>query len=92
MCYNGNYKGKQQRKLKQIVKGCLSPDCSLKLENMKLESLVIVDQHATVNTFPGLVHTARHTMGVGFTRRRYPNLLEGVGHGRVSDWGEVVTR
>ena len=28
---------------------------------MKLESLVIVDQHATVNTFPGLVHTARHT-------------------------------
>ncbi len=34
---------------------------------MKLESLVIVDQHATVNTFPGLVHTARHTMGVGFT-------------------------
>ena len=33
---------------------------------MKLESLVIVDQHATVNTFPGLVHTARHTMGVGF--------------------------
>ena len=36
-------------------------------EPMKLESLVIVDQHATVNTFPGLVHTARHTMGVGFT-------------------------
>ena len=34
---------------------------------MKLESLVIVDQHATVNTFPGLVNTARHTMGVGFT-------------------------
>ncbi len=33
---------------------------------MKVESLVIVDQHATVNTFPGLVHTARHTMGVGF--------------------------
>ena len=34
---------------------------------MKLESLVIADQHAAVNTFPGLVHTARHTMGVGFT-------------------------
>ncbi len=34
---------------------------------MKLESLVIVDQNATVNTFPGLVHTARHTMGVGST-------------------------
>jgi hypothetical protein len=48
-------------------KNRLSSDCSLQLENMKLESLVIVDQHATVNTFPGLVHTARHTMGVGST-------------------------
>ena len=45
-------------------KGCLSSDCSLQLENMKLESLVIADQHAAVNTFPGLVHTARHAMGV----------------------------
>ncbi len=34
---------------------------------MKLESLVIADQHVAVNTFPGLVHTARHTMGVGST-------------------------
>ena len=40
---------------------------------MKLELLVIVDQRATVNAFPGLVHTARHTMGVGCTRSRYPN-------------------
>ena len=39
---------------------------------MKSESLVIADQHAAVNTFPGLVHTARHTMGVGFTRSRLP--------------------
>jgi hypothetical protein len=45
----------------------LSPDWSLQLDSMKLESLVIVDQNAAVNTFPGLVHTARHTMGVGFT-------------------------
>ena len=59
---------------------------------MKLESLVIVDQHATVNTFPGLVHTARHTMGVGFTRRCCANRKEAGNHGRVSDWGEVVTR
>ena len=57
-----------------------------------MESLVIVDQHATVNTFPGLVHTARHTMGVGFTRRRCANRKEAAGHGKVSDWGEVVTR
>jgi hypothetical protein len=51
-----------------------------------------VDQHATVNTFPGLVHTARHTMGVGSTRSRCANRKEAADHGRVSDWGEVVTR
>ena len=43
---------------------------------MKSESLVIADQNAAVNTFPGLVHTARHTMGVGFTRSRLPNRKE----------------
>jgi hypothetical protein len=48
-------------------KSRLSSDCSLQLESMKVESLVIADQHAAVNTFPGLVHTARHTMGVGST-------------------------
>ena len=59
--------------LELIPKNRLSSDCSLQLENMKSESLVIVDQHATVNTFPGLVHTARHTMGVGWTRSRGTN-------------------
>ena len=48
----------------------LSSDCSLQLDYMKLESLVIADQNAAVNTFPGLVHTARHTMGVGNARSR----------------------
>ena len=76
----------------QISKSRLSSDCTLQLECMKLESLVIADQHAAVNTFPGLVHTARHTMGVGFTRRRLANRKEAGDHGRVSDWGEVVTR
>ena len=47
-----------------------SPDWSLQLDSMKSESLVIADQHVAVNTFPGLVHTARHTMGVGITRSR----------------------
>ena len=46
-------------------KGCLSSDCSLQLDYMKLESLVIADQHAAVNTFPGLVHTARQAMKAG---------------------------
>jgi hypothetical protein len=40
---------------------------------MKWESLVIADQHAAVNMFPGLVHTARHTMGVDYTRCRWAN-------------------
>ncbi len=42
----------------------------VQLDSMKLESLVIVDQHATVNTFPGLVHTARQAMEVGGARSR----------------------
>ncbi len=48
----------------------LSSDWSLQLDSMKLESLVIANQNVAVNTFPGLVHTARHTMGVGSTRSR----------------------
>src|ERR687886_1872818 len=52
----------------QSQKTDLSSDCSLQLDCMKLESLVIPDQQAGVNTFPGLVHTARHTMGVGCSR------------------------
>ena len=46
----------------QSQKTDLSSDWSLQFDSMKLESLVIADQHAAVNTFPGLVHTARHTM------------------------------
>ena len=73
-------------------KACLSSDWSLQLDSMKLESLVIADQHAAVNTFPGLVHTARHTTKVGNTRSRWPNRKEGAVEGGVGDWGEVVTR
>ena len=49
-------------------KARLSSDWSLQLDSMKLESLVIADQQAAVNTFPGLVHTARQTMKVTNTR------------------------
>ena len=49
-------------------KGHPSSDCTLQLEYMKLESLVIANQNVAVNTFPGLVHTARHTKGVGNAR------------------------
>ena len=57
----------------QSEKAVLSSDCTLQLECMKLESLVIADQHAAVNTFPGLVHTARHITKVGCTRSRWAN-------------------
>ena len=62
--------GSQPARGSQSQKADLSPDWSLQLDSMKSESLVIADQHAAVNTFPGLVHTARHTMGVGCTRSR----------------------
>ncbi len=51
-------------------KAGLSTDWSLQLDSMKLESLVTADQHAAVNTFPGLVHTARHTTKAARTRSR----------------------
>ena len=62
-CYNGEHKGMQDGNMEQILNFRRSSDCSLQLENMKLESLVIVDQHATVNLYLSLVHTARHIMG-----------------------------
>ena len=85
-------KGCNTARWSQSQKTGLSSDWSLQLDSMKSELLVIADQHAAVNTFPGLVHTARHTMGVGFTLSRLANRKEAADHGRVSDWGEVVTR
>ena len=61
-------RGKQSREAEQNPKNGLSSDCRLKPAYTKLELLVIADQHAAVNTVPGLVHTARHTMGVDCTR------------------------
>ena len=52
------------------LKANLSSDCRLQLAYMKSESIVIADQHAAVNTFPGLVHTARHTTRVCNTQSR----------------------
>ncbi len=71
-------KEKQDREVEQNSKQRPSSDCRLQLACMKSELLVIVDQHAAVNTFPGLVHTARHTMRAGgpevgsLTARRTP--------------------
>ena len=63
--YNGWYKKLRYREVELISKTSLSSDWSLQLDSMKLESLVIADQHAAVNTFPGLVHTARQAMEAG---------------------------
>ncbi len=57
-------------RVSESQKAGLSTDWSLQLDSMKAESLVIADQYAAVNTFPGLVHTARHTMGVDYSRSR----------------------
>jgi hypothetical protein len=63
-------KGCELARVSQSQKTGLSSDWSLQLDSMKLESLVIPDQHAGVNTFPGLVHTARHTTKAGCSRSR----------------------
>ena len=59
-------------------KSGLSSDCGLQPAHMKSELLVIPDQHAGVNAFPGLVHTARHAMGVRSTQSQRPNRKGGV--------------
>ena len=85
-------RGKQSGNAEQTPKSSLSSDCGLQPAHMKSELLVIADQNAAVNTFPGLVHTARHTMGVGSARSRYLNRKERAVEGETNDWGEVVTR
>ena len=62
--------GREAARWSQSLKASLSSDRRLQLAYVKLESLVIADQHAAVNTFPGLVHTARHTTRVCNTRSR----------------------
>jgi hypothetical protein len=69
-----------------------SSDRRLQFASVKAELLVIADQHAAVNTFPGLVHTARHTTRVVCTRSRRPNRKGGGAEGVEGEGGEVVTR
>ena len=85
-------KVQQSREVERITKLGLSSDCRLQLACMKLELLVIANQNVAVNTFPGLVHTARHTMRVDNTRSLWANRKEAAVEGGVDDWGEVVTR
>ena len=80
-------KEKQSREAEQISKKRLSSDCRLQLAYMKSELLVIVGQHTTVNTFPGLVHTARQTMRVGNARSLLSDRKGDAAEGRLDDWG-----
>ncbi len=66
-------KGNKLARVSKSHKPWLSSDRRLQLAYVKEESLVIAGQHTAVNTFPGLVHTARHTMEVGHARSRYSN-------------------
>ena len=72
-CYNGRHSGPPPRERERIPKAGPSSDWRLQPASMKSELLVIADQHAAVNAFPGLVHTARHTTRVVCTRSRRPN-------------------
>ena len=85
-------KGSEAARWSKTQKSSLSSDWRLKFAFMKPELLVMAGQHTAVNTFPGLVHTARHTMRVGNTRSLWANCKEAAVEGRINDWGEVVTR
>ncbi len=63
----GGTEGSEGASWSQSQKAILSSDCRLKLACMKAELLVTAGQHTAVNTFPGLVHTARHVMGAANT-------------------------
>ena len=88
----GTERGSETVTWSESRKAGLSSDWSLKLDSMKVESLVIAHQHGAVNTFPGLVHTARHTTRVGGTRSRLSNRKEDGAEGMPGKGGEVVTR
>ena len=79
--------GERRREPEKIPKRRLSSDCRLQLACMKMELLVIADQHAAVNTFPGFVHTARQTMKVGNTRSLCADRKEAAAEGGFDDWG-----
>ena len=71
----------------ESLKAGPSSDRRLQPACVKPELLVIADQHAAVNTFPGFVHTARQTMKVGNTRSRWVNRKDTAVEGGFSDWG-----
>ena len=82
----GRTKRCKPAKASESQKASLSSDCRLQLACMKLESLVITYQNDVVNTFPGLVHTARHITKVGGIRSRRGNRKELSAEDELRDW------
>ena len=82
--------GLPHREVERILKADLSWNCRLQLACMNVELLVTVGQHTTVNTFSGLVHTARQVMEVGNTWSRWANPLGG--RRREWDWWLGLSR
>ncbi len=66
----GATKSSKHANVSESQKSVLSSDRGLQPALVKSELLVIPNQNVGVNAFPGLVHTARHAMGVGGTRSR----------------------
>ena len=83
----GRTEGNDTARWSGTHKASLSSDWSLQLDSMKSESLVIANQNVAVNTFPGLVHTARQAMGVEFALTRCFNRKEIGVNGEFGDWG-----
>ena len=78
--------GRELARVSKSLKASLSSDCRLQLACMKLESLVIVGQHTTVNMFLSLVHTARQATKVGGIRSRWGNRKELSAEDELCDW------
>ena len=91
-CYNGRYRGMPPREGERIPESRPQFGLGAATRPHEVRLLVIADQHAAVNAFPGLVHTARHTTRVVCTRSRRPNRKGGGAEGVEGEGGEVVTR
>ena len=92
-CYNGSSRGLQTREREPIPKVVLSSDCSLQLDCMKLESLVIVDQlrHGEYVPGPCTHRPSRHGSCERPKSVSKPS-RDQAAEGEPGDWGEVVTR
>ena len=91
-CYNGQYNRRDLAEGANQGKTGLSSDCRLQLACMKLESLVIADQHAAVNTFQALYCSPVTSRKLAVLEVAAPTRKRQAPKSMVSDWGEVVTR